>query len=725
MDNSLEPKQYLENVRNEKLSPFSYLKKANECLSSPDLVPIGQEFIIRALEALPLFEKQSLLLQNLLRTAGLYPYLKKHFTELSPEKEFVLDIYKSNFDDNFIFHSMQARVFNLLLSGRNVVLSAPTSMGKSAIVDALLTSSNFNKIVIVVPTIALIDETRRRIQARFGSTYQIIHHGSQVKRKDKVIYVFNQERVNERDDLKNIDLFIIDEFYKLADTKDAQSRSRAFALNIALSKLLTVSKQFYMIGPYIDAVQGMSVLTHDFVFIPSNFKTVALNIHKYNIEPDNIEQKNKRLSEIFESYKGQTIIYCKSSNSISNVIDFLISNKKLNQGDSYFSSDRSLRKYYKWLKRNYGSDWGCTRALASGIGIHHGALPRAIQQKNVEVFNSKKIKYLICTSTMIEGVNTSAENIVIYDNRNGTPKVDSFTHKNISGRAGRMGQYLVGNVFCLEKLPEKESQIVNLPIGQQDDDSSINLLAGIQPDHLSEQSNHNLLQFIKASDIPIEIVRKHSSYDIEILEQAYELIEELSVIDMEQISVITKPKRYQLEILTRFIKKVESRVLSRQKLHYEDSDELYNKLRAYIYADNHTSYIRTQISYIYNANWSASMRSNATDRELTVVRNIFKHAVARAIALLQDLLNYKFVSNGLEPKANLGWLLHIFENSHLPASFSALEEMGIPIETLEKLVTNRLSEVDIDILVRYLRMNLKYFERLNSVDKMFIKQAIF
>ncbi|EKO3471078.1 DEAD/DEAH box helicase, partial [Vibrio fluvialis] len=322
-------------------------------------------------------------------------------------------------------------------------------------------------------------------------------------------------------------------------------------------------------------------------------------------------------------------------------------------------------------------------------------------------------------------VNTSAENIVIYDNRNGTPKVDSFTHKNISGRAGRMGQYLVGNVFCLEKLPEKESQIVNLPIGQQDDDSPINLLAGIQPDHLSEQSNHNLLQFTKTSDIPIEIVRKHSSYDIEILEQAYELIEELSVIDMEQISIITKPKRYQLEILTRFIKKVESRALSRQQLHYEDSDELYNKLRAYIYADSHTSYIRSQISYIYNANWSASIRSNATDRELTVVRNIFKHAVARAIALLQDLLNYKFVSNGLEPKANLGWLLHIFENSHLPASFSALEEMGIPIETLEKLVTNRLSEVDIDILVRYLRMNLKYFEQLNSVDKMFIKQAIF
>jgi len=723
MDNSLDPQQCLESVRNEMLSAFSYLKKASECLSSPDLAPIGQEFIIRALEALPLFKKQSLLLQNLLRTAGLYPYLKKYFTDLSPEKEFALDVYKSNFDDNFIFHSIQARVFNLLLSGKNVILSAPTSMGKSAIVDALLAANKFNSIVIVVPTIALIDETRRRVQARFGNTYQIIHHGSQSRRKDKVIYIFTQERVNEREDLKNIDLFIIDEFYKLADTKNVQSRPRAYALNIALSKLLTVSKQFYMIGPYIDAVQGMSALTREFIFIPSDFKTVALNIYKYNIAPNNTEEKNEKLAEIIETHKGQTIIYCKSSKSISNVIRFITSKANLLTKKISDFEDDSLKKYYKWLKRNYGADWGCTQALANGIGIHHGALPRAIQQKTVELFNSKKIQYLICTSTMIEGVNTSAENIVIYENRNGNPRIDSFTHKNISGRAGRMGQYLVGNVFCLEQLPEQESQIVGLPLGQQDEDTPINLLAGIQPVHLSEKSSQSLIQFAKKSDIPMEIIRKHSSYDVETLEQAYEMVTELSVRDMEEIATTTKPNKHQLELLTRFIKIVENRVLGRQQLNHEESEQLYNKLREYIYADNHTAYIRDQINYIYKENCSVIARSDATDRELSIIRNIFKHAVARALSLMQDLLNNELVFLEREPNANLGWLIHRFENSHLPASFSALEEMGIPIETLEKLVTTQLGETDIDTLIRYLRMHLKYLVQLNSVDKMFIKQA--
>ncbi|WP_275657122.1 helicase-related protein, partial [Photobacterium sanguinicancri] len=424
-------------------------------------------------------------------------------------------------------------------------------------------------------------------------------------------------------------------------------------------------------------------------------------------------------------YPDQTIIYCKSSSSIAKVIRFLGTLESLQEKNFLGSTNAPLKKYYKWLKKSYGADWGCTRALASGIGIHHGALPRAIQQKTVELFNSKQINFLICTSTMIEGVNTSAKNIVIYDNRNGNPKIDSFTHKNISGRAGRMGQYLVGNVFCLEEVPEQESQVVNLPLGQQDDNSPINLLAGIQPDHLSELSSQNLIQFAKKSDVPMEVIRKHSSYQVETIERAYELVTELSINEMEQIATVTKPKKYQLELLTNFIKIVENRVLARQQLHYEDSDDLYNKLGRYIYANDHTSYVKEQIDYIYKSREGDDLRSDATDKELNILRNIFKHAVVRALALLEDLLNHEFKSLGLPSVANLGWLIHVFENSHLPSSFSALEEMGIPIETLEKLVTDRLSEADIDSLVRYLRMYYRHFEQLNFVDKMFIKQAVF
>ena len=179
----------------------------------------------------------------MVRKSGLFPYLKKEFTNLTPDDLRVLDLYRTPFSDSFVFHSMQFHIFDLLKAGQNVVLSAPTSMGKSAIVDSLLGLGTLKRLVLVVPTVALADETRRRLQERFGDRYQIIHHSSQERHSDQVVYVLTQERVNERDDIVDIDLFVIDEFYKLAfrelknGTVDYQDE-RVIELNIALSKLL-------------------------------------------------------------------------------------------------------------------------------------------------------------------------------------------------------------------------------------------------------------------------------------------------------------------------------------------------------------------------------------------------------------------------------------------------------------------------------------------------------
>lgn len=250
------------------------------------------------------------------------------------------------------------------------------------------------------------------------------------------------------------------------------------------------------------------------------------------------------------------------------------------------------------------------------------------------------------------------------------------------------------------------------------------MLAGIQPDHLSDLSHQSLNQFAKFSDVPIDLIRKHSSYKVEVISNAYELITELSVSDMEQMATMTKPKKYHLGLLSHFIKTVENGALSKVNLHYYDSDDLQNRLSWYIYSDSHSSYIKERIRYIYGSREDERSRSEATDRELKIARNIFKHAVTRALLLLEDLLNYEMLNLDIPYKADLGYLVHIFENSHLPSSFSALEEMGIPIETLEKIITERLSEANIDVLFRYFRMYLKYFTDLSSIDQSFIKQAV-
>src|SRR3546814_7854466 len=69
----------------------------------------------------------------------------------------------------------------------------------------------------------------------------------------------------------------------------------------------------------------------------------------------------------------------------------------------------------EWLRREYPEEWILTKALERGIGIHHGNVPRAIQQYIIRAFDSGEIKIIICTTTLIEGINTVAENVIIYD----------------------------------------------------------------------------------------------------------------------------------------------------------------------------------------------------------------------------------------------------------------------------------------------------------------------
>ncbi|MCP5854072.1 hypothetical protein NL323_29490, partial [Klebsiella pneumoniae] len=81
------------------------------------------------------------------------------------------------------------------------------------------------------------------------------------------------------------------------------------------------------------------------------------------------------------------------------------------------------------------------------------------------------------------------KNVVIYDNRDGSRSIDKFTHGNIKGRAGRMGVHFVGTIYCLEEIPEDNlNQEVEIPLGTQDVETPLNLLASVQPDHLSEFS---------------------------------------------------------------------------------------------------------------------------------------------------------------------------------------------------------------------------------------------
>ena len=209
---------------------FGVARDLCRVISEDDEAPQAHDLVLRAMEHRDAFGSAGVILDGLLRQIGLFPYLDS--ARLSLADLLAYEAHRpERLGDDIVFHRAQAHVYQLLMAGENIALSAPTSFGKSLVIDAMIASGKYANIVIVVPTLALIDETRRRLTERFRNEYKIITHPSQ-ERAGKNLYVLTQERVLERDDWAGIDFFVIDEFYKLAPQREDGERSASAELRL-------------------------------------------------------------------------------------------------------------------------------------------------------------------------------------------------------------------------------------------------------------------------------------------------------------------------------------------------------------------------------------------------------------------------------------------------------------------------------------------------------------
>ncbi|MBO9774161.1 hypothetical protein J7430_21465, partial [Xanthomonas axonopodis pv. begoniae] len=146
-----------------------------------------------------------------------------------------------------------------------------------------------------------------------------------------------------------------------------------------------------------------------------------------------------------------------------------------------------LRDLGRWLGDNYSENWTLATLIQHRIGLHNGQIHRAIAQMQLRLFEMEEhgLDLIVSTSSIIEGVNTSAQRVVVWSNKNGNPRLSNFDYRNLIGRGGRMFRYFVGEVYLLEKAPvDSETQLtLELPeslLGVADIDSVSYSLSGAQ-----------------------------------------------------------------------------------------------------------------------------------------------------------------------------------------------------------------------------------------------------
>lgn len=137
-----------------------------------------------------------------------------------------------------------------------------------------------------------------------------------------------------------------------------------------------------------------------------------------------------------------------------------------------------------WIDANFGPDWELSNVVRRGIAVHHGRIPRAVASHFVRMFNTGLLPILLCTSTLIEGVNTAAKSVLIYDRDIQRKSFDFFTFSNIKGRAGRLGQHQVGSVYLFHSPPAAQQMAVEPPLFSDLDDAPDELVV-----YLSDSDN--------------------------------------------------------------------------------------------------------------------------------------------------------------------------------------------------------------------------------------------
>ena len=136
--------------------PFGVARSVADVCSISNYDTEAQQVVLRSLDHLESFGEAKIIVNALVRECGLFPYLDLEAS--SSQDLFAAALHRyAPLGDNFILHREQRNVLALLLDGKSVVLSAPTSFGKSALIDAILSARLYNNVLIVVPTIALMD----------------------------------------------------------------------------------------------------------------------------------------------------------------------------------------------------------------------------------------------------------------------------------------------------------------------------------------------------------------------------------------------------------------------------------------------------------------------------------------------------------------------------------------------------------------------------------------
>ena len=382
------------------------------------------------------YDEQNNLDDTSLQALGLNMYIKKQNIRLSLYNSFCRSLY----DNNVVMHPQQIECLNYLLKGENLLISAPTSFGKTFVALEYISRKKCNNIVFVVPTLALMNELFSKIRKNFGDYYNIVQNGHEnINDRNIIIIVPERADVELLSKISSVDLLVFDEIYKLQRTNQRENSrnddKRIISLNRGYFELVNRSKQVLLLGPFIkdiafERTQLMENITKYITDYSPVYTKIIFMEEKDEFVYDEIDNDNAKL------------IYFNDPHSIYEFCVKMLVNVELEDESNSLTN---------WCDKYITEKWLPSELLKKGIGIHHGKLPGFMRKYIENLYNSNDIYTILCTSTLLEGINTPTSELIVYDSNN----LSAFKLNNLIGRVGRLNSFQKGLVYLFDKNLQK------------------------------------------------------------------------------------------------------------------------------------------------------------------------------------------------------------------------------------------------------------------------------
>lgn len=399
---------------------------------------------------------------------------KNIFTELNA-------VLNMKFIINNVYCTLQQRkLIDFYNENPNNSLSivAPTSYGKTDLILNTVKNNTNKNICIITPTKSLLAQTKLRISQSFKDrNIRIITHPDMYNKNDfAVLAVMTQERVLrflKKNKEFSFDYVIIDEAHGILRRDD---RNLLLASVIMILSKRNPNTKFKFLTPFLADANNVKVRYTDYDLKPYVINEYIKTERLYLAELRDGKTKNVCLydqflnrfyeiskidscNELFfvKEYAGEkNVVYFNKPKDIESFVIEIIRNYKKIETQEIIKACENIAKYVHPKYR-------LIEAIKRGVIYHHGDVPEPIRMYIEKLYSEvNEIKYVITSSTLLEGVNLPAEKMFLLDNKKGQSNLSPSDFKNLIGRICRFSQIFHNQTGSLKKLEPE----IYLVVGQ-------------------------------------------------------------------------------------------------------------------------------------------------------------------------------------------------------------------------------------------------------------------